>query len=69
MKPPYPILKKKIKKETEVGKFKKFMDILTKLKVNIPSCEALEKIMLYEKYMKDLLIGKCKLKYNENIAL
>lgn len=42
MKPPYPILKKKSNIEMEVGEFKTFMKMLTKIKVNIPLCEALE---------------------------
>lgn len=47
VKPHYPILKNKYEKEMEVGKFKKFMKIFTKLHVSIPFCEALEQILVY----------------------
>lgn len=36
IKPSYPILKKKPKKEMEVGQFKNFIDMLPKIQVNIP---------------------------------
>lgn len=42
IKPPYPLNKKKPKRELEVGKFKRFMEMLTTLQVNIPFCDALE---------------------------
>ncbi|XP_058754783.1 uncharacterized protein LOC131627943 [Vicia villosa] len=68
IKPPYPILKKTHKKEIKRNKFKKFMDMLKKIQVNIPFCEALEKIPIYAKFMKELLSQKRKLKCYENIA-
>ncbi|CAJ2665138.1 unnamed protein product [Trifolium pratense] len=64
---PYPHLKKK--KEKEEGQFKKFMEMFTKLQVNVPFGEALEQMPVYAKFMKDLLSGKRKLKDDENIAL
>lgn len=42
IKPPYLILKRKQKKEMQVGQFKKLMEMLNKIWVNIPFCEALE---------------------------
>lgn len=45
------------------------MDMLTKIKVNLPLCEDLELMPVYAKFMKELLSEKCKLKYDENIAL
>lgn len=53
----------------EVGQFKIFMNMLTKLHVNISLCEALEQISSYAKFIKEILLRKRKLKYNENIAL
>lgn len=53
----------------EVGKFKKFMEMLTTLQFNIPFCDALEKMHVYAKFMKDILKGKHKLKDDENLAL
>ncbi|MCI05514.1 hypothetical protein A2U01_0026567, partial [Trifolium medium] len=64
---PYPHLKKK--KEKEEGQFKKFMELFTKLQVNIPFGEALEQMTVYAKFMKDLLSRKRKLRDDENIAL
>lgn len=45
------------------------MEILTKIQVNIPFCEALEHMSVYTKFMKDLLSEKHKLKYDVNITL
>ncbi|KAK2410681.1 hypothetical protein QL285_046032 [Trifolium repens] len=64
---PYPHLKKK--KDKEEGQFKKFVELFTKLQVNIPFGEALEQMPVYAKFMKDLLSGKRKLRDDENIAL
>ncbi|CAJ2653502.1 unnamed protein product [Trifolium pratense] len=64
---PYPHLKKK--KDKEESQFKKFMEMFTKLQVNVPFGEALEQMPVYAKFMKDLLSGKRKLKDDENIAL
>ena len=36
----------------EVGQFKKFMEMLTTLQVNIPFYDALEQILVYAKFMK-----------------
>lgn len=69
IKPPYPLIKKKPNRKLEVGKFKKFMEILTALQVNIPFCDALEQMPVYVKFIKELLNGKCKFKEDENVAL
>lgn len=53
----------------EVGKFKKFIEMLTSLQVNIPFCDALEQMLVYAKFMKELLNGNQKLKDDENVAL
>lgn len=53
----------------EVGKFKKCMEMITKIHDNIPFCEALNQMAVYAKFMKELLIQKHKLKYNKNIDL
>jgi hypothetical protein len=37
--------------------FKKFMELLIQLQVNIMFSEALDLIPVYEKFMKDLLTG------------
>lgn len=53
----------------EVGQFKNFMEMLTALQVNIPFCDAFEQMLVYAKFMKELLNSKCKLKDDENVAL
>lgn len=45
------------------------MEIFMKLYISIPFCEVLEKMLVYAKFMKDLLMVKRKLKYDENIQL
>lgn len=69
IKPPYPLSKKKSKRELEVGQFKKFMEMLIALQVNIPFCDALEQMSIYAKFMKELLNGKRKLRDDKNVAL
>lgn len=58
VKTPYPILKKKPKKEMEVGQFKMFMDMQTKMHVNNILCEALKQMLVYAIFMKEVLLGK-----------
>lgn len=53
----------------EMGKYKKFMEMFTKLQVSNPFCESLEKMLVYANFMKEILTRKLKLKYYENIAL
>lgn len=53
----------------EVGYFKKFIDVLNKIQVNIPFFEALEQMSVYAKFMKELLSRKCKLTHDKNITL
>lgn len=46
--------------------FKKFMEIFFKIQVNIPFGEALEKVTVYVKFMKEIYWKK---KYYDQIAL
>ncbi|XP_015161998.1 uncharacterized protein [Solanum tuberosum] len=55
---PTPPFTKRLKKKAEDGKFAKFIIMLRQLSVNIPLVEALEKILGYAKFMKDLVIKK-----------
>ena len=45
------------------------MEIFKKLHINIPFADALEKIPLYVKFMKDIFANKRKLKDYETLAL
>lgn len=49
--------------------FKKFIEMLNKIQVNNPFCEAFERMPIYEKFMREILSRKKNLKYDENIAL
>lgn len=53
----------------EVWQFKKFMEMLIALQLNILFCDALEQIPIYAKFMKELLNGKRKFKDDENVTL
>lgn len=53
----------------KVGQFKKFMEMLIVLQVNILFYDALEQMHVYAIFMKELLNGKHKLKDDENVAL
>jgi len=57
------------KKKKEESQFKKFMELFSQLKVNIPFGEALDQMSVYAKFMKELLTGRRKPKDDENIAL
>jgi len=63
---PYPHLAKNKKKEE--SQFKKFMELFSQLQVNIPFGETLDQMLVYAKFMKELLTGKRKPKDDENIA-
>ncbi|KAA3479779.1 Aspartic peptidase [Gossypium australe] len=56
--PPYP---QKLKKKKYKMQFKKFLDVLKQLHINIPLVEALEQIPNYVKFMKDILSKKMSL--------
>jgi hypothetical protein len=50
---PYPHIRKK--KEREEGQFKRFVELLGNLQINVPFNEALEQMPVYAKFMKDLV--------------
>ena len=56
--PPFP---QRLKKQKEVQSFKRFIDVLKQLTINIPFSEALLQMPSYAKHMKDLLSRKTKL--------
>ncbi|KAK4707466.1 hypothetical protein R3W88_032958 [Solanum pinnatisectum] len=49
--PPFP---QRLVKKNEEGKYRRFITTLKQLSINIPLIEALEKMPMYEKFMKDL---------------
>lgn len=62
-------MKKNPKKQKEDGEFKKPNEDATKHQVNIPFGKTLEKVSVYEKFVKGLLTMKRKPKYYENVTL
>ncbi|XP_047264314.1 uncharacterized protein LOC124896684 [Capsicum annuum] len=55
--------KHKLKKRVGDKKFSKFMAMLKKLTVNVPLVEALEQMLRYAKFMKDLVMKKRVVSY------
>ncbi|XP_070046851.1 uncharacterized protein [Nicotiana tomentosiformis] len=52
--PPYP---QRLAKKNGENQFKKFIDMMKSLSINVPLVEALEQIPRYAKFMKDLTLG------------
>ena len=69
VKPPYPILKKKLNNEKEDGHLNLSMENVNKHEVIAPCGKVVEKTLVYAQLFKSLLIGKRKPKYDENIDL
>ena len=53
--PPFP---ERLVKKTEDGKYRCFITMLKKLSINVPLVEALEQMLVYAKFMKDLVTMK-----------
>ncbi|XP_038882315.1 uncharacterized protein LOC120073556 [Benincasa hispida] len=61
--------KSTLKKKDDSKQFKRFLDVLRQLHINIPLVEALEQMPSYVKFLKDILANKRKIGENETIAL
>ncbi|XP_070047531.1 uncharacterized protein [Nicotiana tomentosiformis] len=55
--PPYPYPQRLAKQNNE-NQFKKFIDMMKSLSINVPLVEALEQMLIYAKFMKDLVTKK-----------
>ncbi|XP_062118728.1 uncharacterized protein LOC133832394 [Humulus lupulus] len=64
--PPFP---QRFQKQKLDSQFKKFLDMLKQLHINIPLVEALEQMPNYVKFMKDILTRKRRLGEFETVAL
>ncbi|XP_062075995.1 uncharacterized protein LOC133780137 [Humulus lupulus] len=64
--PPFP---QRFKKQQQDGQFRRFLDVLKQLHINIPLVEALEKMPNYMKFLKDILTKKRRLGEFETVAL
>ncbi|XP_070040213.1 uncharacterized protein [Nicotiana tomentosiformis] len=58
--PPYP---QRPSKQYNENQFKKFIDMMKRLSINVPLVEALEQMSGYAKFMKDLVIKKRLMNY------
>ncbi|XP_060959105.1 uncharacterized protein LOC133030385 [Cannabis sativa] len=67
-KPPIPF-PQRFRKQQQDGQFKKFLDVLKQLHINIPLVEALEQMPNYVKFLKDILTKKRRLGEFETVAL
>ena len=63
---PFP---QRFQKQKQDAQFKKFLDVLKQLHINIPLVEALEQMPNYVKFMKDILTKKRRLGEFETVAL
>ncbi|GJX54176.1 hypothetical protein Tco_0282545 [Tanacetum coccineum] len=66
--PPIPF-PRRLKKEKNREKFKKFFKNLQQLSINIPFVEALEQMPKYAKFMKDILTNKAKFEETSKATL
>jgi Aspartyl protease len=63
---PFPQRLTKVKKDKQFGKF---VELLSKLHINIPFIEALTQMSSYAKFLKEMLSNKKKLEECETVAL
>ncbi|XP_061359905.1 uncharacterized protein LOC133303948 [Gastrolobium bilobum] len=64
--PPFP---QRLQKQRQDNQFRKFLDLLKQLHVNIPFVDALEQMPTYVKFMKEILSRKKRPEEFETVAL
>nr|XP_009620127.1 uncharacterized protein LOC104112008 [Nicotiana tomentosiformis] len=64
--PPFPQRLQKMKDNTA---YKKFLDILKQVQINIPLVDILQEVPKYAKYIKEIVANKCKLTEFDIVAL
>ena len=64
--PPFP---QRLHKQQQDKQFKRFLDVLKQLHINVPLVEALEQMPSYAKFMKDILSKKRRLGEFETVAM
>ncbi|XP_061370602.1 uncharacterized protein LOC133313267 [Gastrolobium bilobum] len=64
--PPFP---QRLQKQKQDHQFRKFLDLLKQLHINIPFVDALEQMPTYVKFMKEILSRKMRLEEFETVAL
>ncbi|KAL4291485.1 hypothetical protein GQ457_14G014820 [Hibiscus cannabinus] len=63
--PPFP---QRLKKQKQVYQFKKFLDILKQVHINLPLVEALQQMPNYDKFLKDMGTRKKRVEEFETVA-
>ncbi|KAK8698106.1 hypothetical protein V6N13_114237 [Hibiscus sabdariffa] len=63
--PPFP---QRLKKQKQDYQFKKFLDILKQVHINLPLVEALQQMPNYAKFLKDMVTRKKRIEEFENAA-
>ncbi|KAK8540179.1 hypothetical protein V6N12_046470 [Hibiscus sabdariffa] len=63
--PPFP---QRLKKHKEDTQFKKFVDILDQLHIDVPFLEAIDQMPTYAKFLKDIITKKRKIERHETVA-
>ncbi|KAL4282700.1 hypothetical protein GQ457_16G018330 [Hibiscus cannabinus] len=63
--PPFP---QRLKKQKQDYQFKKFLDILKQVHINLPLVEALQQIPNYDKFLKDMVTRKKRIEEFETAA-
>ncbi|XP_070057930.1 uncharacterized protein [Nicotiana tomentosiformis] len=64
--PPFP---QRLQKVKDNAAYKKFLDILKPVKINIPLVDILQEVPKYTKYIKDIVANKMRLTEFETVAL
>ncbi|KAK9020278.1 hypothetical protein V6N11_054768 [Hibiscus sabdariffa] len=63
--PPFPQILKKHKEDTQ---FKKFVDMLDQLRIDVPFLEAIDQMPTYAKFLKDIITKKRTIERYETVA-
>ena len=66
--PPMPF-PQRLKKKNQDKQFSKFIEIFKKLHINIPFADALQQMLSYAKFLKEILSNKKKLEDEETVML
>ncbi|XP_009612343.2 uncharacterized protein [Nicotiana tomentosiformis] len=64
--PPFP---QRLQKQKDEAKYRKFIDILSQVRVNLPLVEVLQEVPKYAKYLRDIMANKRRNAKFERVAL
>nr|XP_016512664.1 PREDICTED: uncharacterized protein LOC107829712 [Nicotiana tabacum] len=64
--PPFP---QRLQKSKDESKYKKFLDILSQVRVNLPLIEVLQEVPKYAKHLRDIVANKRRLTEFETVVL